>query len=117
MSNKAEGLRPWPSDPESFVAACKSAGHTAMWDTAEMRFVSEKDGAKVSPEPWYPVFFGLPHASPYGMPKHELNDLGKRKTTYMPLEDIEGVKVKFLYPDVKTGCGVYLRADAYEAGK
>lgn len=121
MSETQTGLLPWPQDAEAFVAEAKKNGKVAYWNRDLQKFVKESTTGKgdtlevvySDPDPTDPIFFGLPNASPYGLPQ-VVSDGDKRQVVYHPIESIEGVKVRHLYADLTTGCGVYLRLDAYD---
>lgn len=121
MSENKKGLLPWPSDPEAFIAEAKKDGKVQHWNLELQKFV--KEGSKGTGEKHEPtftdpdlsdaIFFGQPHCDPRGFPHVVMSD-NKKTVTYSPVESIEGVPVKLLAPDFETGCGVYLRLDAYD---
>ena len=125
MSEKKTGLLPWPQDPAAFVAQAKKDGKVAMWNTDLRKLVRESSKGKGEnhevvyhdADPSDPVFFGLPHCDPRGMPQNTMSGENKKVTTWHPLEQIEGIPVKHIYADLETGCGVYLRLDAYDPDK
>jgi len=130
METKTKGLLPWPTDADVFIAEAKKSGKVQHWNTDLMKFVTETVKGKgesvevvyTDPEPSYPIFFGLPHVHPKGVPQIEqfLDNKGGpagKRVTYKPLESIEGTNVLFLKDDPQTGCGVYLRADTYEVNR
>ena len=119
----SETKQPWPSDPVAFVEQAKQDGTACHWNVELQKFVRESSVGKGEnmvvkhddAKPTDPIFFGLPHCSPEGMPHYKVTDT-KKSIEYHPLQMIEGVEVKHLYADVATGCGVYLRTDAYDTG-
>lgn len=122
MSETKKGLLPWPSDPEAFIAEARKNGKVQHWNLELQKFVREgSKGTGDKHEPTFTdpetsdlIFFGLPHCDPRGFPQAVMGPDNKKTTVFHPVEMIEGVAVKHLWADFETGCGVYLRLDAYD---
>ncbi len=130
-----DAVERWFNEPhpllDSFVRKAKAEGKAAHvriegeGDQKTAQFVREAWQKKkadedngtpviVDADPSDPIFFGLPFASAFGVGKPTNMPNNKVDMFYLPLEEIEGVKVKWIGPDLPTGCGVYLRLDAYD---